>query len=83
MEKLTSKPTGKFLLRAKRTPLAEIFLVRPAISLVPAESTTGRERGNLTAQRTSCRPCAVTGLSDRSGDSGFKEFIDYGQMRMA
>ena len=46
MENRTSSPTGKAWSSKKRTPLAETLRVKPAISSSPAESTTGKERGN-------------------------------------
>src|ERR1019366_3876791 len=53
-EKRISRPAGTWLSIRKRAPLAETFRVTAANSPFPVDSTTGKERGKRTAQRTSC-----------------------------
>ncbi|MFZ1939172.1 MAG: hypothetical protein WAU67_08765, partial [Terracidiphilus sp.] len=44
-------------------------------SFSPVESTTGKESGKRTAQRTSCLPLLVTGPCLECADSGFEKFM--------
>src|ERR1700730_12758363 len=52
-EKSIPSPTASGLVISNSTPLALTLLVKAEYSLSPAEITTGRFRGNRTAQRTS------------------------------
>jgi hypothetical protein len=73
-----SAPTSRSLSKVNRTPLAETFRVNAEISLScssPADSITGSESGNRTAQRTSCRTWAGAGALGGSGESGFSGLI--------
>jgi hypothetical protein len=75
MENRMSMPTLNALSSENRTPLAEMFRVRAAISPFPVDSTTGSARGNRTAQRTSWRPAARATAPGGSGTSGLRELI--------
>jgi len=75
MENWISRPTRNALSNTNRTPLAEMFRVRAAMSPSTVDSTTGSARGNRTAQRTSCHPTARGAASDGTGTFGLRELI--------
>jgi hypothetical protein len=59
----------------KRTPLADTLTVAAENSSSSVESTTGKLKGNRTAQRTSCRVTPPV-LAGETGNSVVGGFID-------